>query len=287
MRKTPITLLILFFGVVSPTSGGDLRVSCAPGLEVFVDGEAAGVSTEEENGLLLTGVSEGEHTIRVETDGPSSTEFSLVVDSESHHVVFADYPSPAAAPENAEAAQGAGAVVITSDIPRCWIEFAGLRIQKREDTLAFVEVPTGVYEMWLQQLGTLIETTVTVKPAATTRVTANFEKKRAEVMIVESTGEDKGEEKANKDSSPCFLFWVEVISTSKLELITGTSEALEKAGYPLYQQNASIVESGEIPMYKLRVGPFANQHSAKRTEFELKKGGAFPSSRTLREPCPK
>lgn len=60
--------LVLAPGVSAADTGG-LLVTCWPGYEVFLDGEAAGTTVVEQDGLFLPSVAAGLHTVRVERDG--------------------------------------------------------------------------------------------------------------------------------------------------------------------------------------------------------------------------
>ena len=40
---------------------GDLRIICKPGVQIYIDDQVAGVTTEQDGGLLVHGISPGIH----------------------------------------------------------------------------------------------------------------------------------------------------------------------------------------------------------------------------------
>jgi cell division septation protein DedD len=71
-----------------------------------------------------------------------------------------------------------------------------------------------------------------------------------------------------------------------VQKVGNISDVLAEDEYPLYRQRLITVESGEIPLYRLCIGPFANRYSADRALFKLTQGGLNPGARVFFEPCP-
>ena len=73
MRIFYVFSLILCLGAAAQAATGDVVVGGPPGFRIFVDGEFAGVTTEEEQGLLLAELDAGVHTLRAEKAGHAGT----------------------------------------------------------------------------------------------------------------------------------------------------------------------------------------------------------------------
>ena len=92
MRVAPLILLAMGLGAVPSADAGDLLLTCSPGLEIFVDGEYAGVCGSAENGKYLSGLGDGLHTVRIEKSGFSPREFPVVVGLTPRQVAIGDLP---------------------------------------------------------------------------------------------------------------------------------------------------------------------------------------------------
>ncbi len=64
-----VLLALAFAPCASAADSGGLLVTCWPGYEVLLDGEPAGTTVVEQDGLFLPSVAAGLHTVRVERDG--------------------------------------------------------------------------------------------------------------------------------------------------------------------------------------------------------------------------
>lgn len=119
---------------------GDVQVSCEPGLRVYLDGKLAGTSTAREDGLFLSGVSRGVHTIRVEKDGFVPQSFEVSVDKLPIEVKVGEFsplptakPGPEAAPAEPPPAErvsirtapATGGLLVTSAPQNCTVEIDG------------------------------------------------------------------------------------------------------------------------------------------------------------------
>ena len=63
MQRGHLISIVVFLGIAAGAAAGDLWIKGEPGLEIFLDGQRALVSDNGEYGLLLAGVTTGDHTI--------------------------------------------------------------------------------------------------------------------------------------------------------------------------------------------------------------------------------
>jgi hypothetical protein len=287
MRTARLISLIAVLALVAHANAADLRVACATGLAVLVDGEPAGTCDERERDLLVSDLEEGNRDIRLELPGVPARELTLEMGASSRQLVIGAFAADTAS-DDGSASRPFGTLEISSDVPRCWVELAGRRIQKVEPVLTVLDVPAGSHVLWLQQLGTLLETKIKVPANGNVQIDVNFAEKTTDVRVDAPADPDHdgtaGGDKAAADTS-CIHWWLEVLQTSSVPKVGEASEALEEAGYPISHQKVITVETGEIPLYQLRIGPFANELSAKQVYFKIKRLG-YPGARVLPKPCP-
>lgn len=258
----------------------ELRITCEPGNRVLIDGEPAGDCTPADDGLVVEGLDAGRYVVRLEGTGTEATEVAVDVGESSQQIAFAGGGS--AGNDGA----GSGAIEIVTDVPRCWVEVRGRRVEKREELLTVLGVPVGRQTVWLQELGTLLEARVEVVPGAPVRLAASFAERTTEVRAPEPEVASRGGDSSGDggDAEECYHYWIEVLQTSSVEKVGRVSDILDEAGYPVYRQDAVTVHTGEMPLYKLRIGPFANRLSAERALFKIGSRD-LPGGRVLREPC--
>jgi hypothetical protein len=292
-RGHVVVLLVVLCGIAVFAAAGDLWISCEPGLEIFLDGQRALVSDNGEYGLLLAGVTTGDHTIRVEKSGFVPLEFFVAVGPASNQIVVGEL-----GPEIKDGVQGAtdgddpeqlvGTIEITSDPSECNVKFAGQRILKTQPTMTFPNIPVGEHKVWFESLGTVLSTSVDVQEGETAQVRVDFRDRRIAIAGAASDvpgdgSEVEGEPPATEPE--CIEYWVEVMRTDDPDAIEPARSALEDQGYPLYHQKLITIEDdGTLPVYKLRVGPIARDNMARRVAGLLKHGG-FKTSWVVPEEC--
>jgi len=121
---------ILLFFVMSAAAvsfAGDIQVSCSTGLRVYLDDKLMGTSNAREDGLFLSAVPTGAHTIRVEKDGFLPKNIRIEVSDYPVEIrvgslspqPFAQYQKKA---EPEEVKQLFGNLTITSAPQNCVIE---------------------------------------------------------------------------------------------------------------------------------------------------------------------
>jgi len=133
---------LLLAGVPLLALAGDIQVSCAPGLRVFLDEKLVGLSNAKEDGLYLTGVPEGEHVVRVEADGFVPQSFNVHVRALPVEVkvgVLTPAPPPAAGEgDGGQAGPATGSVIVTSAPQNCTVEIDGT-VRTKDAPLLLVE----------------------------------------------------------------------------------------------------------------------------------------------------
>jgi len=271
MQRVHVILLVVFLGMAASAATGDLWINCAPGIDIFLDGEFMGVSEPSENGTRLSGLSSGEHTIRMEKDGFALLEFSIPVGPASNQVVV-DELGPESnggvpgATEGEEVEQLVGMIEVMSDPRNCTVEFAGRKTLKEEPILTIPGVAVGKHHIRFESEGTVLKETVVVQAAQLAQVRVDFRNKR--VAVTGDASGVRGGESASKEESPraepeCIEYWVEVMRTSDFDAIEPARSALKDLGFPSYHQKLITIEDESAPpIYKLRVGPIQRRNKA-------------------------
>ena len=272
MRRVHLISIVVCLGIAASAAAGDLWINCAPGLEIFLDGESVGVSEPDQNGMHLRGIESGDHTIRIEKDGIALAEFSVNIGFAPNQVEVGELSAkmteepPDASLEGTEK-KLVGTVEITSDPRECNVKFAGRRIQKKHPIMTIPGIPVGEHKFWFESSGTVLSETVVVQAAQPAQVRVDFRNKR--VAIVDPVSEQSGSESAGEEKSPraspeCIEYWVQVMRSSNDEEIEAARSVLKDLGFPRYHQKLITIEDdGALPIYKLRVGPIPRQKKAK------------------------
>ena len=277
--------MIVFLGVAASAAAGDLWINCAPGFDIFLDGEFMGVSKPSENGKRLPGLSSGEHTIRIEKNDFALLEFSISVGPASNQVVVGELEPKSngglpGATEGEEVEQLVGMIVVMSDPRNCTVEFAGRTIPKEQPILTIPGIAIGEHKIQFESEGTVLNTTVVVQAAQLAQVRVDFRSKR--VAVTGDTPDVRGGESASKEESPraepeCIEFWVQVMRTSNFDEIEPAQSALQDLGYPSYHQKLITIKNESAPpIYKLRVGPIPRRKKAQWVAGLIRNAG-FPA----------
>ncbi len=295
MRAARLILLVMCLGAVPSADAGDLLLTCSPGLEIFVDGEYAGVCGSAENGKYLSGLGDGLHTVRIEKSGFSPREFPVVVGLTPRQVAVGDLP-PRTTPGDGESTiadeveRRTGTIEITSEPQECTVRIGQRWVAKKEVTMTILDVPVGDHDLWVERLGVLLKTPVIVTPDEPVRINANFVKKRVTTVTDEPEHADGGEpepEESPTGESGCTAFWVQVLRTSDLEKVEVTQKQLDELGFPPHNQRLITIEDdGVLPLYKLRVGPLVDMWTAKLVMHKIRPTKIL-GARIVSEPCEK
>ena len=272
MQRAHGILLIVFLGIAASAATGDLWINCAPGFDIFLDGEFMGVSEPSENGKRLPGVSSGEHTIRIEEDGVALLEFSIPVGPASNQVVVGELGPesngglPGAAEGEEAEEQLVGTIEVMSDPRNCTVEFSGRKTPKEQPILTIPGIAVGEHNIRFESEGTVLRTTVVVQADQLIQVRVDFRNKL--VSVRGDTSDVRGGESASEEESPraeleCIEYWVQVMRTSNFDEIEPAQSALKDMGYPSYHQKLITIEDESAPpIFKLRVGPIPRRNKA-------------------------
>lgn len=193
MRHLPLRCLALMILMAAPLVGADIQVTCEPGLKVYLDGTFVGTSNAREDGLVLTGVPEGPHTIRVEKPGFMPQGFNVVVANEPIEIRVAAFdpvlPTGAGKrPESAPPEKRVGNLVVTSAPQNCTVEVDGVSQWKDTPFLDVGALAPGKHSVkFSKEEFQPISTVITMQPGAEITVRGDLKNGKVEV-----THEGKG-----------------------------------------------------------------------------------------------
>jgi hypothetical protein len=187
MRHERWLCLLLVVSAASLAWAGDIQVTCEPGLKVYLDGTFVGTSNAREDGLVLTGVPEGPHTIRVEKPGFMPQGFNVVVANEPIEIRVAAFdpvlPTGAGKPpENTAPERRVGNLVVTSAPQNCTVEIDGVSQRKDAPFLDLGALAPGKHTVSFKKEGFQpISTVITMQPGAEITVRGDLKNGKVEV----------------------------------------------------------------------------------------------------------
>lgn len=193
MKHARWLFLLLMVGAATLLSASDIQVTCEPGLKVYLDGAFVGTSNTSEDGLVLTGVPEGPHTIRVEKPGFIPQGFNVVVANEPIEIRMAAFdpvlPTGAGKrPESAPPEKRVGNLVVTSAPQNCTVEIDGVGQRKDAPFLDVGALAPGKHTVSFKKEGFQpISTVITMQPGAELTVRGDLKNGKVDV-----THEGKG-----------------------------------------------------------------------------------------------
>lgn len=284
---------ILSFGLSAAADTGYLRLSCPAGAEIFVDGVRAGVCAAANEGTSLSGLSAGQHILRIEQDGFLPRELPVVVGLTPQQVVFGELvPAAAIGPQaGLDAAQGAaavGTIELSSEPVDCTLRIGKRWVDKKEPLATILDVPAGEHTLRFERFGVLLRAELTVSPGEATKLRADFTNNRVDLLTDEPA---PGAEEpplpiaAPPATSDCVEYWVQILRTDDLAKVEATQKALDEVGFPPRDQKLITVEDdGVLPLYKLRIGPLRDRYTAKLVIHKTQPLG-IPGPLVLVEPC--
>ena len=293
MQRGQLFLFVVFLGIAASVAAGDVWINCAPGFDIFLDGESVGVSEADENGIHLRGIESGVHAIRIDKDGFALTEFSFNVGFAPIQVEVGELAASmseeaTAASQEAVDKMLVGTIEITSDPKECNVKIGRRRIPKKHPVLTIPGMAVGEYKLFFENSGTVLSEKVVVQAAQPTKITVDFHNQQVAITgdDPEVEGGDSVAETQSLGAEPeCIEYWVQVLRTGHAEIIEPSRSALEDQGFPPYHQRLIIIEDdGAIPVYKLRVGPISRENKAKQVAGLLRHGG-FTTAWVVPEEC--
>jgi hypothetical protein len=168
---------------------GGVQVSAEPGLEIFLDGQPVGTTSAREDGLFLSDLSRGRHTIRVEKEGflPQTFEVDVVsrpIEVEvSKFIPVAAAPAAAAGASRTTAGVEVGTLVVTSAPQNITVEIAGRVEEKRTPQLSIGGLPVGEHAIVFRKEGyEPVTSTITIEPGAENTVHGDLKSTKVEVV---------------------------------------------------------------------------------------------------------
>ena len=293
MQKGHLILLVVFLGVAASAAAGDVWINCAPGFDIFLDGELMGVSEADESGKHLRGIDSGAHTIRIDRDGMALAEFSVDVGFAPNQVEVGELAAgmlemAPGASQKVEEEMLVGTIEITSDPAECNVKIGRRRFLKKHPIMTIPGVPVGEHKMWFESSGTVLSEKVVVQAVQPAKIFVDFHNQTVAITgdDPEVEGGDSVAETQRPGAEPeCIEYWVQVLRTGHAEIIEPSRSALEDQGFPSYHERLIIIEDdGAIPVYKLRVGPISSEDKAKQVAGLLRHGG-FTTAWVVPDDC--
>ncbi|HSO21936.1 MAG TPA: SPOR domain-containing protein [Chondromyces sp.] len=289
-----LILLLVGLGAAVPAVAGDLRLSCPAGAEIFVDGALVGTCGAAEGGTVLTGLSDGQHILRVEQARFLPMEFPVVTGPTPRQVEVGQL-SPRAPSDAGETGSPdpsnmpLGSIEISSVPTDCSLRIGDRWARKHEPLMILLGVPFGEHALWFERFGQLLKTTVEITAETPVQVLhVDFENERVETRAAASAADEPASQEPQEppDGEPgCVEYWVQVLRTGDLEKIELTQEQLDQLGFPPRDQKLITVEDdGVLPLYKLRIGPLRDRWTAKLVIHKIQPLQIL-SPLVLTEPC--
>lgn len=194
MGFVAVVVVVLLSGFV--VAGGYVQIDAQPGVQVFIDGEAAGVTEEAIEGLLIADVAPGERRLRFVLEGFEPREVTVVVVEGRVLVHDVERFEPqlrigeSGERSATELRKLTGTLIVQSLPVGAVIDVRSLalvRQPKTRDVWTLEQVPVGVHEVTVSALGRTVSATVDVVDGEVTRVFAflGVDPPRIEVVQVE------------------------------------------------------------------------------------------------------
>lgn len=158
-------------GATAVDFAGGVQVSAEPGLRVLFDGEPVGTTNRREDGLYLTEVSRGRHTITVEKTGFEPQTFDVQVVQRPIEVEVGRFVPVEAADEAAGSSRRGGvevgSLVVTSAPQNVTVEIAGRVERKTTPQLSIGGLAVGEHELTFSKEGfEPVTSTIAIEPGA-------------------------------------------------------------------------------------------------------------------------
>jgi hypothetical protein len=158
MRIMYSMMIALLISGASLSFAGDIQIFCEPGLNVYLDNDFMGTSSDKQDGFFLMDVRKGNHTIRVEKNGfvPQSLRVE-VTDFPIEVRVGTLNPDPAAAFESetrpVQVEKAVGNLVVTSAPQNCTVEIDGRTEFKETPRLSIDGLEAGEHTISFSKPG--------------------------------------------------------------------------------------------------------------------------------------
>jgi hypothetical protein len=160
MNRARWICLFFVMSAAAMSYAGDIQVSCSPGLRISLDGKFVGTSSAAQDGLFLSAVPAGAHTIRVEKDGFVPQNIRIEISSKPIEVRVGKLsPEPSIRvlkekePEPEEVEQLFGELVVTSAPQNCTVELDGKSEEKIIPQLSIGRIAAGEHTISFSKPG--------------------------------------------------------------------------------------------------------------------------------------
>jgi len=174
--------------VTAVSSAGGIQVSAEPGLQIYFDGELMGTTSAREDGLFLSNVRRGRHSIRVEKAGFQPQSFEVDVINRPIEVEVGNFiPVVAAVPTSPQAAapaiQEVGSLVVTSAPQNITVEIDGRVEKKTTPQLSIGGISAGEHTISFSKDGfDTVTSVITIEPGAENTIHGDLKASKVEVV---------------------------------------------------------------------------------------------------------
>jgi len=178
-----VVLFLFFVGFSFSDSlefGGDVQITCEPGLRIYLDGNFAGKSNTSEDGKYLSNLLPGIHTIRVEKAGFAPKTFRVkVISSKVIEIKVGKFMPEVKLPETKESdketvARVTGSLIIYSAPITCKIHFLGETYSKDAPEKKLDYVPVGSHPIRFKRGQKELSSTVKIDEDQIREIKADF-----------------------------------------------------------------------------------------------------------------
>ncbi|MFA4985808.1 MAG: formylglycine-generating enzyme family protein [Candidatus Brocadiia bacterium] len=178
-RQIAMFLLLACFAsqtLVYAEDKGSIQVKCEPGVSITLGGVQKGVSTKESGGLAISDVAVGVHALKA-WKGDLAPQFrSVTVEKDRVTEVELDAFVP----------KEVGSLEVRTTPVGCQIDCSNIGVlgsKKTREAWSMEDVQVGMYELILASDDKTLKTTIEIRKAFKTIVTADFAKRKISVVI--------------------------------------------------------------------------------------------------------
>jgi hypothetical protein len=164
--------LLLVTSAAAVSFAADIQVICEPGLRVYLDGTLQGIASAREDGVFVSNVKSGTHTLRVEKDGFTPQSYTVEVAGAPIEIKVGEFIPVKPMPQDqqtgtVELRQVAGRLRVTSAPQNCVVEIDGRTETKNAPLLVIEGLAAGEHPIAFSRPGyERISGLVTIRPGA-------------------------------------------------------------------------------------------------------------------------
>lgn len=187
----PVLVVLAAAQSVPAKESGCIQIKCAPGIQIFLDGEFKAVSNPEVGGLILQDVLVGTHVIRAVRDGFAPRESQVVVSAGQVLVYEIGQLIPEVTIEefgeetDFDTSAMVGRIVVQSLPVECLITIPGAGVEqyrKHKDTVELDNVAAGTHNVTFTGLGKTLSKSFEVPRNGLVKLFANFVEETVEIV---------------------------------------------------------------------------------------------------------